>query len=429
VAVPSSVSQSSTTGQTSQSSPGAIVYAPMPQPLQATGTLSCQLQWTVGNTMSCAQALNGQLSLAACATNNPNQLWSFDGTYFRTSGLCLDIAGSVTGTTMDVWSCHNGQNQQFALNGGQLTTLNSNCVQQSGSTTALVSGSCATSAGTWAMSCTNSTAAQSTGTATSTGTNTGSVTVVSGGSSGGSVTAGGSGCSLVVGGSGNCLSTDGYNVVMAACNGSLGQQWVFGQTDQTLRSSAFPNNCINIDGGMRGVNIISWACVYSPNELFTYTGTTITASDGRCLDVSGGAWNTNVDVWACNGGQNQQWTLTCGSSSSSTTGSTSSSSSSSSCGAWGSWSACSVSCGYGIQARTAATVSGCAKPVSTQVCNAGACLPADCSYGAWSSWSSCSASCGGGFSTSYRTSTGGAVSAAGPCTNNAAIQLCGLTAC
>eukprot|EP00669_Euglena_mutabilis_P014773 TRINITY_DN997_c0_g1_i2.p3 TRINITY_DN997_c0_g1~~TRINITY_DN997_c0_g1_i2.p3 ORF type:complete len:124 (-),score=17.07 TRINITY_DN997_c0_g1_i2:370-741(-) len=35
----------------------------------------------------------------------------------------------------------------------------------------------------------------------------------------------------------------------------------------------------------------------------------------------------------------------------------------------------------------------------------------------------------GGFSTSYRTSTGGAVSAAGPCTNNAAIQLCGLTAC
>jgi len=58
----------------------------------------------------------------------------------------------------------------------------------------------------------------------------------------------GSGCSLVVGGSGNCLSTDGYNVVMAACNGSLGQQWVFGQTDQTLRSSAFPNNCINIDG-------------------------------------------------------------------------------------------------------------------------------------------------------------------------------------
>ncbi|CAJ0958170.1 unnamed protein product, partial [Mesorhabditis belari] len=71
---------------------------------------------------------------------------------------------------------------------------------------------------------------------------------------------------------------------------------------------------------------------------------------------------------------------------------------------WGSWSSCSKSCGGGVQVRTRTCntqcgVCTCQGPATEErACNSQAC----CSWTQWSEWSACSVSCGNGIQTRNR---------------------------
>jgi hypothetical protein len=78
---------------------------------------------------------------------------------------------------------------------------------------------------------------------------------------------------------------------------------------------------------------------------------------------------------------------------------------------WSAFSACSTTCGGGVQTQTrtvvtAASNGGTACPalVNQQSCNNQGC-PADCQVSDWSAWSVCSVPCGGGSQTQTRTVT------------------------
>ncbi len=102
---------------------------------------------------------------------------------------------------------------------------------------------------------------------------------------------------------------------------------------------------------------------------------------------------------------------------------------------WSAWSACDKACGTGTQRQTrtilkAAAHGGAACPVlaQTQNCNTQRC-PVNCVVSAWSAWSACSRSCGGGLQTSRRTVTVAAAHGGAACPALVQQQVCNTPNC
>jgi hypothetical protein len=103
--------------------------------------------------------------------------------------------------------------------------------------------------------------------------------------------------------------------------------------------------------------------------------------------------------------------------------------------AWGDWSACTRSCGSGTQSHTRSTNSepehgglACGVHQETRFCNEEQCA-VDCQTSAWSDWEPCSKTCGGGMQRSWRSTTAAAEFGGKACIPHEQSRECGAEEC
>jgi len=104
-------------------------------------------------------------------------------------------------------------------------------------------------------------------------------------------------------------------------------------------------------------------------------------------------------------------------------------------GAWSAWSTCDRSCGGGSQTQTRVVLtqaahggSACPALRQTQPCNTHNC-PVHCDVSGWSSWSACSAACGGGSQRQTRTITVQPAYGGNACPTLVNTQNCNMQSC
>jgi len=123
--------------------------------------------------------------------------------------------------------------------------------------------------------------------------------------------------------SGRCLAVmdngiwNGNGLVVAACDGSDQQNWVFDQDDWILKSQDNTDMCVDApDGGLwKGNYLEVWECNGADGQKFGYDEGMNTIYAGAssdaslCMDVLNGGNEDGDQVWLwdCYGGDNQQF--------------------------------------------------------------------------------------------------------------------------
>lgn len=124
--------------------------------------------------------------------------------------------------------------------------------------------------------------------------------------SGGQLSAAMNGGGAIIGHGGNCLdipyqnTSNGTNLHMWDCNGSVAQQWTLTGDGRIMGMG----KCLDVEGPYagNGVNVQIWDCQNVAQHYWSVTSNgQIKSYDGRCLDVRGwGTANgTAVQVWSC----------------------------------------------------------------------------------------------------------------------------------
>ncbi|MBD8058681.1 ricin-type beta-trefoil lectin domain protein [Cellulomonas sp. JH27-2] len=134
-----------------------------------------------------------------------------------------------------------------------------------------------------------------------------------GGSTGGTATAG-----SITSSTGLCLdnnaasTSNGNEVQIWDCNGSVAQKWTYVAAGSTLRVQG---KCLDIPGGATtdGTKLQLWDCNSTGSQVFISRadGTFFNPQSGQCLDNPSGSSTrgTRVQIWDCNGSAAQRWTL------------------------------------------------------------------------------------------------------------------------
>ncbi len=221
------------------------------------------------------------------------------------SGHCLDVAygAADNGTGVGVYACHQGQNQQWQLQGSGGTTAIVNagtgkCLDVPDSSTsqgiALVIWDCNGGRNqTWNLSG---------GTYPPPSTPVQAAPAI--------------GRSLIASGSGLCLTAaTGGPVTQDTCNQSPAQRW------EIAGGAVFnvgTGQCLDITDGatINGTGVGVYGCHQGANQQWQLqssgaAATLVNPATGRCLDVPGASTTpgTALIIWDCTNSQNQTWTL------------------------------------------------------------------------------------------------------------------------
>ena len=260
-------------------------------------TISASLDGAALATVTDASFTTGQIGLGVQGyqtdqfdnlTVTPNAAGNLAGVLKgQESGRCLDVpnATQTDGTTLALWDCTGGTNQQWtATPSKQLMVYGTKCLDAFGQGTAD-----GTPVAIW--TCTGGTNQQ--WTINPDGT--------------------------VVGvQSGKCLevakhaTTNSSPVDLWTCNGGANQKWFRGNTVGQLKGQE-SGRCVDLPAGNQtnGTRPALYDCNGGGNQDWTSTASgQLTVYDSKCLDIVGGtADGSAVDIWDCTGNANQQWTV------------------------------------------------------------------------------------------------------------------------
>jgi hypothetical protein len=221
-----------------------------------------------------------------------NQQWTHgvDNTIrvYGSSPKCLDAAGGFNGAKIQIWDCHGAPNQQWIAYGdGTLRSVSSGrCLDAAGFGTAN-----GTRLQLW--DCAGTVNQQWGGTARPNG--------------GGKIRGVGSGRCLDVSG---VATSPGTPLQLWDCTNGPNQQWLTaGKAIQV-----YDNKCLDVRGfgTANGAVVQIWYCTGTANQRWNFLpdGTIRSVLSGRCLDAAGlGTVNgTRLQLWDCYGSANQRWT-------------------------------------------------------------------------------------------------------------------------
>ncbi len=244
------------------------------------------------------------------------------------SGRCADVpnASHTNGTTVALWDCNGGGNQQWTLTPSkQLTVYGNKCLDVNGAGTAdgtpVDINDC--TGGTnqqWNVNADGTVVSVASGkcldatkhlTANSTPLE---IWTCTGGAN--QVWARGRTTGILKGQESSlCVDvpgisqTNGTKPTLYDCNGGTNQQWTSTENNELL---VYDSKCLEVPAGSTdGASVDINTCTGAPDQQWVVqaNGTVLGVGSGKCLDAYGHGTtsNTPVIIWTCSGGANQKW--------------------------------------------------------------------------------------------------------------------------